>query len=161
ITAPVRRSRRCKGCSRRSSRSRGASSQESVLSANKEQRTETYCSLFFVLCSLRLARGIMPGMTPNHMMPTPLHRIATPCAQHELEAQREAPTRPRVGPHGAPWWAALDEPGLLTKIIPELEPARATDQPNVHFLPVLAHSIEAVAAVDWLMDQLEIITDQA
>ncbi|MFN8568564.1 MAG: HDIG domain-containing protein [Kouleothrix sp.] len=35
---------------------------------------------------------------------------------------------------------ALDAAGLLTQIIPALEPARTTDQPNVHFLPVLAHS---------------------
>src|SRR5215212_8938953 len=49
---------------------------------------------------------------------------------------------------------ALDQAGLLTQIIPELEPARATDQPNVHFLPVLAHSFETVCAVEWLLAQI-------
>src|SRR3954451_16948095 len=50
---------------------------------------------------------------------------------------------------------ALDQAGLLTQIIPELEPARTTDQPNVHFLPVLAHSFETVCAVEWLRDELQ------
>ncbi|MEM8532901.1 MAG: HD domain-containing protein [Chloroflexota bacterium] len=49
----------------------------------------------------------------------------------------------------------LDETGLLTQIIPELEPARTTDQPRIHFLPVLAHSLEAVAAVEWLFGQIQ------
>jgi len=49
---------------------------------------------------------------------------------------------------------ALDQAALLTQIIPELEPARATTQPNVHFLPVLAHSFETVCAVEWLLDEL-------
>jgi len=50
---------------------------------------------------------------------------------------------------------ALDQAKLLTRIIPELEPARATDQPNVHFLPVLAHSFETVCAVEWLLDEVQ------
>jgi poly(A) polymerase len=56
---------------------------------------------------------------------------------------------------GAEALRALDEAGLLTRIIPELEPARHTDQPIVHFLPVLAHSLEAVTVVDWLLDQIQ------
>src|SRR3954447_6868288 len=55
---------------------------------------------------------------------------------------------------------ALDQAGLLTQIIPELEPARATDQPNVHFLPVLAHSFETVCAVEWLLDELQGTNDE-
>jgi len=50
---------------------------------------------------------------------------------------------------------ALDQAGLLTRIIPELEPARTTDQPNIHFLPVLAHSLETVCAVEWLLNELQ------
>jgi poly(A) polymerase/tRNA nucleotidyltransferase (CCA-adding enzyme) len=52
---------------------------------------------------------------------------------------------------------ALDQAGLLTRIIPELEPARATDQPNIHFLPVLAHSLETVCAAEWLLGQLQAV----
>lgn len=48
----------------------------------------------------------------------------------------------------------LDEARLLTRIFPELEPARTCDQPRVHVLPVLAHSLEAVTAMEWLFGQL-------
>lgn len=48
----------------------------------------------------------------------------------------------------------LDEVRLLTAIIPELEPSRACDQPNLHYLPVLGHLIEAVVSADWLVAQL-------
>jgi poly(A) polymerase/tRNA nucleotidyltransferase (CCA-adding enzyme) len=51
---------------------------------------------------------------------------------------------------------ALDQAQLLTQIIPELEPARTTDQPHVHFLPVLAHMLETVCAVEWLLAELQI-----
>jgi poly(A) polymerase/tRNA nucleotidyltransferase (CCA-adding enzyme) len=51
---------------------------------------------------------------------------------------------------------ALDQAGLLIQIIPELEPARTTDQPHVHFLPVLAHMLETVAAVEWLLGELQV-----
>ncbi|MDQ5851775.1 MAG: polynucleotide adenylyltransferase, partial [Chloroflexota bacterium] len=54
-------------------------------------------------------------------------------------------------PHAARWVRYLDEVGLLTSIIPELEPARTCDQPVVHFLPVLAHLLEAVVAAEWLI----------
>lgn len=58
----------------------------------------------------------------------------------------------------APWSATtlchLDATGVLTTIFPELEPSRTTEQPRIHFLPVLAHSIETVAAVDWLLHEL-------
>jgi putative nucleotidyltransferase with HDIG domain len=57
--------------------------------------------------------------------------------------------------HAAPWLAYLDEAGLLTRILPELEPARACEQPKEHFLPVLAHLFETVCAWEWLYRQIE------
>jgi tRNA nucleotidyltransferase/poly(A) polymerase len=56
--------------------------------------------------------------------------------------------------HAAPWLAYLDELRLLTRIIPELDPARSCAQPTQHFLPVLAHLFEAVCAWEWLYAQL-------
>lgn len=56
------------------------------------------------------------------------------------------------GPAAAAGLRMLDEVGALTIIFPELEPARTCDQPRVHFLPVLAHMLETVAALDWLID---------
>jgi poly(A) polymerase/tRNA nucleotidyltransferase (CCA-adding enzyme) len=57
-------------------------------------------------------------------------------------------------PYAGQWVEFLDDVRLLTTIIPELEPSRDCDQPNLHFLPVLGHLIEAVVAADWLLDQL-------
>ena len=54
-------------------------------------------------------------------------------------------------PATAPWLRFLDDCGALTRIFPELEPARSCEQPHIHFLPVLAHSLETVAALDWLL----------
>jgi len=45
----------------------------------------------------------------------------------------------------------MDDTGILTHIIPELEPARHCEQPIFHFLPVLGHSLEAVTCAEWLL----------
>jgi poly(A) polymerase/tRNA nucleotidyltransferase (CCA-adding enzyme) len=55
-------------------------------------------------------------------------------------------------PHAAPWLAYLDKLGILTRLFPELEPARTCDQPFFHFLPVLGHLLEAVNCVEWLVE---------
>lgn len=57
-------------------------------------------------------------------------------------------------PGAGHWVRYLDDVRLLTTIIPELEPARTCDQPNVHYLPVLDHVLEAVVAADWLLEQI-------
>lgn len=57
-------------------------------------------------------------------------------------------------PGAGRWVNQLDDLRLLTTIIPELEPARACDQPRLHYLPVLGHLLEAVVAADWLIEQL-------
>lgn len=47
--------------------------------------------------------------------------------------------------------AYLDELGLLTALIPELDPARGIDQPRVHVWDVFDHSIQTVAAAEFLL----------
>jgi poly(A) polymerase/tRNA nucleotidyltransferase (CCA-adding enzyme) len=59
-------------------------------------------------------------------------------------------------PHSVVWIRYLDDIRVLTGIIPELEPARDCEQPNIHFLPVLAHMIEAVACAEWLLSILAV-----
>ncbi|NJP07053.1 MAG: HD domain-containing protein [Chloroflexaceae bacterium] len=54
----------------------------------------------------------------------------------------------------ASWLWYLDDVRLLTRLIPELEPARTCDQPIVHFLPVLGHILEAVVCVEWILNHL-------
>ncbi len=48
----------------------------------------------------------------------------------------------------------LDELGLLTSIIPELEPARGMTQPAAHQWDVFQHVLETVRALEWLLDRL-------
>jgi poly(A) polymerase len=45
----------------------------------------------------------------------------------------------------------LDELGLLTAVIPELGLARGVTQPREHFWDVLAHSLNTMAAVDFVL----------
>jgi poly(A) polymerase/tRNA nucleotidyltransferase (CCA-adding enzyme) len=93
----------------------------------------------------------MPGMRNE---PTSESRIAGLLERGDTDGLRGALVALLGQPDGADQLRALDAAGLLTRIIPELEPARATDQPHVHFLPVLDHSLEAVAAVEWLLGQV-------
>lgn len=83
-----------------------------------------------------------------------IERIAALLEQPDPEMLRDALIALLSFPCAARGLRALDGAGLLTRMIPELEAARVTEQPGAHFLPVLAHSIEAVAAVDWLLAQI-------
>ncbi len=47
--------------------------------------------------------------------------------------------------------AYLDDLGLLTALIPELEPARGVEQPRMHVWDVFEHSIESVKAIEFLI----------
>jgi poly(A) polymerase/tRNA nucleotidyltransferase (CCA-adding enzyme) len=96
---------------------------------------------------------MMQPETNQHQLGDLIASIESALDRDDVDGLREALTALLARPSGAGGLRALDGAGLLTRIIPELEPARATEQPIVHFLPVLAHSIEAVAAVDWLLGQ--------
>lgn len=50
-----------------------------------------------------------------------------------------------------PRLAYLDELGLLTTLIPELNPAKGVDQPKVHVWDVFDHSIQTVAALEFIL----------
>ena len=47
----------------------------------------------------------------------------------------------------------MDELGLLTVLVPELEPARETTQPVEHVWKVLEHSLNTAVAVEFLLRQ--------
>jgi tRNA nucleotidyltransferase/poly(A) polymerase len=53
----------------------------------------------------------------------------------------------------------LDDLGLLTVILPELEPLRGLAQPSPHHLDVLAHSLETVRSLEEILRALEGIAD--
>jgi len=90
----------------------------------------------------------------------PTQRIAMLLAADDTDGLRAELVALLERPGAIVGLRALDQATLLTQIIPELEPARATDQPNVHFLPVLAHSFETVCAVEWLLDELQGAEDE-
>ena len=101
-----------------------------------------------------------PAMPNPNQSTTPTQRIATLHAAGDTDGLRAALVTLLERPGAIIGLRALDQADLLTRIIPELEPARATDQPNVHFLPVLAHSFETVCAVEWLLDELQLDSDE-
>jgi poly(A) polymerase/tRNA nucleotidyltransferase (CCA-adding enzyme) len=98
---------------------------------------------------------MMSAMTDSNRPQTATQQIAAPLERGDIAGMRVALIELLARPGGAASLQTLDAAGLLTRIIPELEPARHTDQPLVHFLPVLAHSLETVAAAEWLLVQLE------
>ena len=56
-----------------------------------------------------------------------------------------------AAPRAAVWLRLLDELGLLLAIIPELSPTKGAEQPKEHFWDVFEHSIETVAAIEFLL----------
>ena len=54
---------------------------------------------------------------------------------------------------GHRWLCYLDEMGVLTSIIPELFQLKGVSQPREHFWNVFEHTLETVAAVDFLLRQ--------
>jgi len=56
-------------------------------------------------------------------------------------------------PRAGQFLAYLDELGLLTAMIPELVQMKGVVQPREHFWDVFVHSIQTVAAVDFLLRQ--------
>jgi len=67
------------------------------------------------------------------------------------ERSREELLRLLALPGAGKRLAYLGELGLLTALIPELEPARGVEQPRMHIWDVFEHSIQSVAAVEYLL----------
>ena len=109
---------------------------------------------------LRLLRAIrlasVLGLTISDELEAQLRRDAPLIARPAAERVRDELVKLLAAPAAASWLRFMDAVGMLTAVFPELEPARDTDQPRVHFLPVLAHSLEAVAAAEWMLGQLGI-----
>jgi tRNA nucleotidyltransferase/poly(A) polymerase len=60
-----------------------------------------------------------------------------------------------VQPDAAAYLVLLDELGLLTVLFPALEPLRQLAQSPPHHLPVLAHSLKTVGALEQLLSSLQ------
>ncbi len=69
------------------------------------------------------------------------------------ERLREELVRMLVLPGSAELARYLDELGLLTALIPELKEMRGVEQPKEHYWDVFDHSVETMAAVEFLLRQ--------
>jgi poly(A) polymerase len=69
------------------------------------------------------------------------------------ERVREDLARILADPSAGKYIRYMDDTGLLTEIIPELEPSRGTTQPQEHHWDVLNHSLETINAADFLLRQ--------
>lgn len=67
------------------------------------------------------------------------------------ERVREELLRLLVLPRAAYHLKYMDELGLLLALIPELAEARGVEQPTVHYWDVYEHSLQTVAAIEFLM----------
>lgn len=79
------------------------------------------------------------------------HLIASVAGERIREELLRILALPRAGSHVD----YLDELGLLTAIIPEMELTKGVEQPVVHYWDVFQHSVQVVVAVDFLLRQGE------
>jgi poly(A) polymerase len=83
-----------------------------------------------------------------------VRRLAPQLEAAAAERRRDEFVRILGAPNAADGVRLLDGLGLLAQLLPELDPARACEQPsNHHYWDVFNHSVEAVAALDEMLDQ--------
>jgi putative nucleotidyltransferase with HDIG domain len=104
---------------------------------------------------LRLLRGVRLAVQlgfevePNTLSLIRRHaRLIQGCAP---ERQRDEIMLILATDHAAGGLRLLEAMGLLAAALPELDVMRGVGQPKEHYWDVFGHSIEAVAALDWLM----------
>jgi len=67
------------------------------------------------------------------------------------ERTREELLRLLTLPRAACHLKYLDELGLLLALVPELAESKGVEQPTVHFWDVFEHSLQTVAAIEFLL----------
>jgi putative nucleotidyltransferase with HDIG domain len=83
-----------------------------------------------------------------------IRRDGAGLARVSAERVRDELARLLALPHAAPHLRHMDDLGLLTIVLPELEPLRDLAQPPPHHLPVLAHSLKTVEHLEILQSKL-------
>ena len=75
----------------------------------------------------------------------------------QVEGQRVGDELLRLleSPHAAATIRQMDADGVLSHLLPELEDGRAMDQPGFHHLSVHAHAIEALSAMEAILNSPE------
>jgi putative nucleotidyltransferase with HDIG domain len=107
---------------------------------------------------LRALRGVrLEAALGFRLMPATaraIRQVAPAIARVSAERVRDEVLALLALPRTARALRRLDALGLLTVILPEIEPMRATSQPAPHRFDVLEHSLRAVAAADRVLEDL-------
>jgi len=80
-----------------------------------------------------------------------IHRFSQAITEVPGERVREELLRLLTLPRAAYYLRYLDKLGLLLALIPELAESKGVEQPTVHFWDVFDHSLQTVAAVEFLI----------
>jgi poly(A) polymerase len=80
-----------------------------------------------------------------------IHRYSQAITEVSGERVREELLRLIALPRAAYYLRYLDKLGLLLTLIPELAESKGVEQPTVHFWDVFEHSLQTVAAVEFLI----------
>ena len=80
-----------------------------------------------------------------------IHRFSQAVTEVPGERVREELLRLLTLPRAAYYLRYLDKLGLLLALIPELAESKGVEQPTVHFWDVFEHSLQTVAAVEFLI----------
>jgi putative nucleotidyltransferase with HDIG domain len=113
----------------------------------------------FVQDSLRLLRGPRIATQLSFEIETStvdaIRRNASGIATAAAERQRDELVRIFSAERAGSGVRLLDELGLFSVLLPEMEPARGVEQPsNHHYYDVLGHSFAAVDALDMLLSKV-------
>ncbi len=104
-----------------------------------------------LLRGVRLAVQLSFEIEPDTLSLIGRHaRLIRDCAP---ERQRDEIMLILATDHAVRGLRLLEEVGLLAGVLPELDVMRGVGQPKEHYWDVFNHSIEAVAALDWLMPE--------
>ena len=82
-----------------------------------------------------------------------IHRYSQAITEVPGEKVREELLRLLTLPRAAYYLRYLDKFGLLLALIPELAESKGVEQPTVHFWDVFEHSLQTVAAVEFLLNE--------
>jgi poly(A) polymerase len=80
-----------------------------------------------------------------------IHRYSQTITKVPGERVREELLRLLILPRAAYYLRYLDKLGLLLALIPELAESKGVEQPTVHFWDVFEHSLQTVAAIEFLL----------
>ncbi|MBC8274869.1 MAG: HD domain-containing protein [Chloroflexi bacterium] len=121
----------------------------------KERLVRAVNQRIFVEDGARLLRGVrLAGELGFRIEPGTESLIRRDCRKAKLvsgERLREEMVRILALPGSGEMVRYLDELGLLTEIVPELKELKGAEQPKEHYWDVFDHSVEAMAAAEFLL----------